>query len=448
MSRAASSSSAYAGALVALFAVTGSIAACSIAELPPPPPAAGALETKSAECTSAQQKLEKQDLKDLKPCACAAGGKAHCVAKAKMPASFAGQLEACDGEQGACVPDTILETAEPPPSCKTSGAEGRCVSLCIPKVAEYVDGLTRGDGNTCPEDERCVPCLTPSGKSSGICEIGAPPPASCTADGGGATTPGSDDGPTNIACPYTGPEQVVTNWAVCAPGGRCVKEESIDKLLTDPKKRDELKARLERCETGLCVPEEYIKKYGQHKPAACSSFAGIEGRCFSTVFKDVKAQKDLLQRDTCGESDRCIPCFNPADGTPTGACSTVSCDQPATTTPPALKDCCRVDGETRGKCVRRTDVPTQFQSRLSEHECDDGTELCVPSENLDLKAKTTSCTPSGAAGGGKGVCVSDCIEFRLLEGIFLGQSNCRDDQTCVPCIDPKTKQPTGAPGCN
>jgi hypothetical protein len=160
------------------------------------------------------------------------------------------------------------------------------------------------------------------------------------------------------------------------------------------------------------------------------------------VFTDVDSERDFLHRDACAADERCVPCFNPATGAPTGACSTVSCDAPKTT-PPALADCCKVRGLTRGKCVPRTDIPAQFQSRLAVHECDRSTELCAPTDDLDPSVPPAFC----AATGGRGVCVSNCIELDFIEDLLLDQDSCRSDQTCVPCVDPTTGQPTGAPGC-
>ncbi|HVH47732.1 MAG TPA: hypothetical protein VM925_35595 [Labilithrix sp.] len=417
--------------------------ACSVAEIPggggytAPTADAGPLT-----CTAAPTKVEKVDIATLNACECKAGGKAHCVARSKMPDALSNQLALCDGQTGGCVPDTIIQSGgEPPPACKTSGADGRCLSLCVPNVEKYAEILTRGDDSSCAEDEKCIPCMRPDGSSSGICEIGRQ--GSCT--DGGVVAPA-----TGVSCPFTGTEMDVSQMPICAPGGRCVSEALLDLAITNEQTKTELKARLATCAIGYCVPEEYLKKYGQHKPAACKTFAGIEGRCFSTVFKDIDAQKDLLQRDVCSENERCIPCFNPADGSPSGACTTVSCDAP-TTTPPTLKDCCMQQGQMRGKCFPRTDIPTEYQSRLSDYECDDTTELCVPSENVDLKSVPALCkpstSPSSPTTGGNGVCVSNCIKFTILENIVLQQGSCRSDQTCIPCKHPQNGQPTGAPGC-
>lgn len=416
--------------------------ACSVADIPGMGPAPKPSETSLTSAATCAEPLEEKDIGALTACACKSGGRARCFPKAKVPGGIAQHLDGCDGDEGVCVPDTILR-GEEPKACKDNGAEGRCLSVCVKTVAELGSVLGRGDGDACPLDERCVPCVDPtSGKSTGICELGERDPNGCAEAGGGVGYT-ADGEP--VTCPFTGKPMDVSRFAECAPGGRCVERALIDRLVTDSKKKAELEKRLSPCgEAGRCVPEEYLKTYGQHLPAACTSFAGIEGRCFSLVFADVGANKDVLLRDTCKESERCIPCFNPATGEPTGACSTVSCDAPKTQTVPRLQDCCRKAGSMRGKCVPRKDIPQQFHERLDEHECS-RSDLCVPAENLNPNVTPMECTPSGS--NGKGVCVSDCVEFRLLEAILLRRGSCPEAHSCVPCFHPRTGEPTGAPGC-
>jgi hypothetical protein len=433
------------GAIFMALSLTMSLplfAACTVADIPgqaapsSSEPAAEQVVSADAVCAAAQTKLEPQDPGALAKCECKSGGAARCVPTTKMPATLSDQLEKCDSDRGACVPDTIIASGgKPPPTCSSKGKEGRCLSMCVPLVAKYAATiLTRGDGDACPTDERCVPCENPlDGTPTGICDIGKPAPASCVA-GAGTGTPGSGIGATPgepITCPFTGTPADVNRFPACGQGGRCLDAN----LVSDPR----IAARLARCDKGLCVPEVYVKEKGQHLPTACTSFAGIEGRCFSTVFKDVSNELDFLQQDACTAAERCVPCFNPATGAPTGACDTVSCDR-ARATPRPLRDCCG----SHGKCVPLKDVPVSFQSRLSAQGCTAGAELCAPSDNLDPNTKPVIC----AADGGKGVCVSNCVEFGFLADLILDRGSCRSDQTCVPCKDPTNGAPTNAPGCN
>jgi hypothetical protein len=427
-------------ALLPLAAIAA-IAACDVAAVPAATSGA-AVSSKGAPkqtattlgCTSGPSTLTPSDPTLFPSCACKAGGKARCVPLEKMPSALSQRLEKCDDNDGACVPDTVVASGvKAVAKCVDQGQEGRCLSMCVPLVAKYATSyLTRGDGDVCPADERCVPCSNPlDGTSTGVCDIGEEHSCQDAVDGGVgiALAPGEP-----VTCPFSGTPADPTRFPTCDGTGRCVDA----RLIQDPR----IASRLGSCPGGLCVPEVYVKEKGSHLPTACTSLAGIEGRCFSLVFTDVAAESDFLHQDACAQDERCVPCFNPATGAPSGACSTVSCDAPKTA-PPALKDCCRMNGQPRGKCVPRTDIPGQFQSRLSPHECDGATELCAPTDDLDPTVPPASCSTVT----GRGVCVSDCVELGLFGDLFLDQDSCRSDQTCVPCVDPTTGQPTGAPGC-
>src|SRR5690606_744528 len=97
-----------------------------------------------------------------------------------------------------------------------------CMNLCVPEVAKNSALLTRGNDDTCDEDERCVPCNNPlkGGEPTGVCEIGKAQPAECSGKSGG-TTPSGGGAP--LACPYTGPAVVdVKTFETCGDGARCV----------------------------------------------------------------------------------------------------------------------------------------------------------------------------------------------------------------------------------
>jgi hypothetical protein len=61
-------------------------------------------------------------------------------------------------------------------SCRAPGnIEGRCLSLCLPEVAEQADRL---DQRGCDRNERCVPCYDPlTGADTEACRVGTDEPA-------------------------------------------------------------------------------------------------------------------------------------------------------------------------------------------------------------------------------------------------------------------------------
>ena len=110
------------------------------------------------------------DPKTLTACCPDHPGKAHCVSTSKVPASLQASVGKCDGEN-SCVPDTFISTGGvfTPKKCTAFGAEGRCMSPCIPAVADKAALLKQ---DVCDEDELCVPCINPLDKSdTGVCSI-------------------------------------------------------------------------------------------------------------------------------------------------------------------------------------------------------------------------------------------------------------------------------------
>lgn len=384
--------------------------------------------------------LTPEDPEKLPKCACAKGGKARCVPKDKVPGAVSAQLETCtEGGAGVCVPDTLVKSGgAAPPTCQSAFGEGRCMSLCVPEVAQNASLLNRGEGDTCAEDERCVPCTNPlkNGEPTGVCEIGKPPPAECTT-APSSTPPGS--GQPAVACPYTGPPIVdVQTFPSCGDGARCVPASIVPA---------ESAAKLKTCASGVCAPEKSIAAGGQYLPKSCKSVANAEGRCLNVNIPDVEKQKASLPQDVCDQDERCTPCFNPLDGTETGACKTVSCDAPRE---PAkeLTDCCIDDGVARGKCVPKAMVPPDRQSKLDDGDenCIEGAELCAPKENLDPSFQAPPCFADNFFQGQySGVCISDCIKLSFIEELGTSRGNCQKGFTCAPCE--RNGQPTGAPGC-
>jgi hypothetical protein len=146
----------------------------------------------------------------------------------------------------------------------------------------------------------------------------------------------------------------------------------------------------------------------------------------------------MLPEDTCAASEKCTPCFDPIDGTATGACA-LSCDPGPTQPAKPFAACC----DNRARCVPTTSIPADEQDQLKDDSCDDGS-LCVPDELVD-NAPTVACSATSfVIGDYTGVCLSTCLDFGF-EGIALAKGDCDSGFKCAPCET--FGQPTGAPGC-
>jgi hypothetical protein len=410
-----------------------------------PPLAEGSALTSvkdDATCTSSSS--TPQDPSALPKCTCAKGGSARCVPKDKVPSNVSSQLASCsEGGPGVCVPDSLVKSGgAAPATCTTGFGEGRCLSLCVPQVADNASVLDRGRGSTCAEDERCVPCTNPlkNNEPTGVCDIGRQPVGACgsakTSTTG--TTSGAGTTPGAPACPYTGPPIIdVTKFPSCGDGARCVPTSVVPASAA---------ALLKPCASGLCAPEKSIAAGGQYLPKTCKSIANAEGRCTNVNIPAVDAEKSSLPVDVCDPNERCAPCFDPTNAKDTGACRSVSCDapkQPATT----FKGCCSQGGVDRGKCVPQSMVPASEQSKLSDDDghCSAGVELCAPNEMLDPSFVPPSCTGQGLVGSYSGVCLSSCIPLDPIQQLGTSQGTCKSGFFCAPCV--ALGSPTGAPGC-
>jgi len=211
-------------------------------------------------------------------------------------------------------------------------------------------------------------------------------------------------------------------------------------LIPDPMQA----ALLAKCDdaTKVCVPDVFLRTGGKFTPKSCASLNGAEGRCLSIVIPQVKDQADRLPQDTCAATEKCTPCFDPLDGTATGAC-TQSCDPGPQEAPKPFAACCGA----RAHCVPVSSVPDAQEDNLSEQECATAQpgSLCVPDEVINNGPFPACAGSAPFIGNYTGVCLSTCLDFGL-QGAFLGQGNCASaDFKCAPCT--LNGMPTGAPGC-
>jgi hypothetical protein len=353
----------------------------------------------------------------LPECDPACGG-AHC-----LPADFVSPAEQallapCPG--GFCAPDTLIESGGQgiPPTCTSvAGAEGRCLSTCIPDIAAQAQFLPQ---DTCAAGEVCAPCYDPTADDptlpTGACEL------ACDA---------AVDPPVTLTCPWTGPPVLdPATLPDCSP--TCGGAHCLDASLVPMS----LQSQLDTCSGGFCVPDPLIETGGNYAPPTCTAFpsTSAEGRCLSECLPDIQAQLADLQQDICPSGERCAPCTDPFDGTDTGACSISSCDAPVDP-PYTFPTCCpNSNGVDEAVCVPSAMIPPDDAADLLQQTCPTDL-LCVPNEYLPTPTAPIDLCNSSL---GQGACVSNCVDLGL-GGIF-GQADCTDNHTCVPCL-------FGPPGC-
>jgi hypothetical protein len=349
-------------------------------------------------------------------------GGAHCVEADRVPGVLQSRFSTCSGG-GYCVPDPLIGTGGvyTPPSCTSlQGAEGVCLSGCIPEVNSYWGILPQ---DSCDNDERCVPCVNPlDGQVTGACEL------KYTCEGGfGSGT-----------CPHTGPDLIdPTSLPACEPGAHCLP------VMLVP---DDMRARLGDCaapNTGSkCVPDDFIRTGGNYVPPTCDSVAGAEGRCLSKALPEVKSQASLLPQSTCATDQLCVPCFNPLDRSDTGACH-LSCDPGPAEGPTGLPACC----SGRGTCVPRSAAGANAE-RLGVDECPEGQDLlCAPNVFLEPGFQPQTCETGliqslFGAQYAEGRCLPDCLPD--VDNFLIGQDDCAEGMKCAPCLAPPFGQPSGA----
>lgn len=269
---------------------------------------------------------------------------------------------------------------------------------------------------------------------------------------GGATSQGSTttttvtSGQTSTAsggepeCPYNGPPPLDVSTLPacpnCAGGAHCIPGTLVPA---------EFAGQLGDCDAdNKCVPDEFIETQGLLIPESCTSLAGAEGRCLSQCIPQVAEQAAMLPQDVCGEFDVCVPCYDPLEGTATGACE-LSCDPGPTQPPVTLPKCCG----GIGTCVPAT-AAGENADKLGEDSCpqDNGALLCAPDVFVnDPNWSPSPCTTSLISSFfgsefGPGACLPECLPD--VDNFMIQQDDCQDGFKCAPCLEPPFGQPSGA----
>jgi hypothetical protein len=206
---------------------------------------------------------------------------------------------------------------------------------------------------------------------------------------------------------------------------------------------------------GYCVPDPFIETGGVFEPQRCASLEDAEGVCLSGCIPQVDEYFGILPQDVCGDSERCVPCINPFDGTETGACDIAySCEggQGGGDDPPAEAQCPHegpplIDPATLPACAPGAHclasglVPTEMADRLAD--CPDGQSKCVPDEFIETAGNYVPPTCDSVAGA-EGRCLSTALPEVAEQAELLPQSTCEANHLCVPCFSPLDSTETGA----
>lgn len=249
--------------------------------------------------------------------------------------------------------------------------------------------------------------------------------------------------------------------------GTCVKVSSI----TDPLRKaayghDTCTHSTDAASDLKCAPTDAaladagaLGVYGTCKATFGGSLS-LEGRCLPKCFVAGMAAAANLAQETCSAKDLvCAPCYNPIDGTDTGACKQAPGDSPKEAKPATFKKCgaLKAGDPDTGICVPEALVtdPVQQQALKTAFTGDAGVvdlcaagQVCAPAlKAMDLNACFKHCNSIV----GPGACIPIYLVPAGQRSALSSTPDVCDKTTemCAPCLNPLStppNQPTGA--CN
>jgi hypothetical protein len=331
-----------------------------------------------------------------------------------LAADQVARLADCDADN-KCVPEIYIETggnflAE---TCTSvDGAEGRCLSLCVPEVEEQQGFIPR---DLCQQDELCAPCYDPiTGEDMGSCRI------SC------------DTGPTRP--PYLFAE-CCDGISVCIPGD-LVPESDRSSLDRDSCSRS----------TDLCVPKEMAMNPLGFVAESCRSWMDAEARCLPACLPDARKNAPRIEQGTCPDGYLCSPCYDHVTGEQTPAC-VVAGDPGPTGDPVIFERCCG----GLSACVPVEAIPEEKEAMLAVDTCRQKGVLCVP-EGPALDPLGYVPDRCRSWNGSEGRCLPACLPDVAAKADLLDEGTCvsspcdceLEGYLCAPCYDPLTGEDSQA----
>jgi len=242
----------------------------------------------------------------------------------------------------------------------------------------------------------------------------------------------------------------------------CQAEGGKAHCLADDKVPAEIQPFVSSCDGGgYCIPDSFLATGAAQPPKTCTAFGG-DGICLSKCIPQVSENAGILKPDVCDNADDlCVPCINPLDGEPTGACDlrtlarcegedptnpvSGGCDDPATceyeASCPAV-----IDPEALPSCgadAHCVDAALAGDQAAQLAKCDDGVKVCVPDAFLETGGKFTPITCT-SAGGAEGRCLNTVIPQVAAQAGLLPPAICAASEKCTPCFSPIDGSDTGA----
>jgi hypothetical protein len=250
-----------------------------------PPDAEGAPDATEVVCAPEDPLVPAESLPVCELCP-----DARCVPNAALSTEQQELLAPCPDEGSTCVPELFINTNGnfTLETCTSvAGAEGRCLSVCVPQVAERAEMLPQ---DVCDDGWLCTPCFDPiTGEDTGACNQGC------------------DGGPIEAAVTFP---DCCEGAAKCIPGV-LVPEEQRDQLGTEG--CDE--------EAGdLCVPNVFAEDPSWSPPECDPGDSGSGllsfssgGRCMPECIPEVANPESPIgeisfSESTCDPGFLCVPC--------------------------------------------------------------------------------------------------------------------------------------------
>ena len=206
----------------------------------------------------------------------------RCVDDNQLDDAQLALLGACDRQTPShCVPVPLLISdgrTQPTVCASLGGAEGRCMSLCVPSVREKRDQLPQ---DVCEEGDLCAPCYDPfTGESTGACDASV-----CDAP---------------VEAPY-----VFEPCCRGKGGGLCIPREAVPDDSEESLGEDSCTG---TSQDDVCVPTGFEED--DFAPPTCTNSVGAEGRCLPTCVPLVGTVGAVFLRNDCPETyQRCVPCW-------------------------------------------------------------------------------------------------------------------------------------------